>query len=360
MSDLLLYRLYKVETRKCNDRKVMLTGQLAGQSMEDFIYTQMIELMTPVMRRASAFIKPEDLQPITDEENLKGTPCFCVKDCRKIGKVLVASITFGHYGDKDWLYDRFGEPENISQKAASSLYEVRMAFPETKQNEPDKNVCYMACTVNGRSAQGENLLQYISYRYHLSISKVSKDNPSETIATGEWYRFSATPVIDRNRFDSVMASAKPRKIELEMHSVSGFGSRESQKLTLTVSSVSAAWRIRVNKVLKKWIKAVQKKSSLSRLQGAQDVAALMPKDGLQLPKKMINNGGITYEENGKIKTVTAETVDQLFIYPMSDGSTIEDLWKDAGNNLRLIAAADDGKYDLPALNVDCNLSTTQV
>ena len=102
-----------------------------------------------------------------------------------------------------------------------------MSFPEPKQNEPEKNVCYMASTVNGRSAQGENLLQYISYKYHLSISKVSKGDHSETVATGEWYRFSTTPVIYRNRSDSISASAKPQKIELGMHSLSGFGSREN-------------------------------------------------------------------------------------------------------------------------------------
>lgn len=351
MSGLLLYRLYKVETKKCNDRKVMLTGQLDGQSMEDFMYTQMLKLKTPVARSASAFIKPEDLQPITNKDDLIGKPCFCVKDCKKIGNVLVASITFGRYGDKDWLYDKFGSPEDIREKAASNLYEVRLAFPEHKLNAPDHNVCYMACTVNGRSAQGKNLLQYISYIYHRSISEISNDDPTQTVASGEWYRFTATPVIDKNRFDSVLASAKPQKIELEMYSVSGFGSREKQKLTLTLSIVSASWRIRVNKVLKKWIKAVQNKSSLSRLQGAQDVAALMPKKDLQLPKKMLSKGEVTYEENGKSKTVSAETVDQLFIYPMPDKSTIEDLWVNAGDNLRLIAAADDGKYDLPALNV---------
>lgn len=350
MSGSFSYRLYKVEVRRCNERKAMLEGKLAGQSMADFMYNQMQELSHPQMREPSVVIAPEDLQPNASIDDISGKPCFCVKDCRRFGDVLVASVAYGRYGEMEWLFDRSGRTEDIREKAASSLYEVRIAFPRTSQGETDKNVCYMACKMNGRSEQGRNLLQYISYVHHRSISKVPPDNPEVTVPDGEWYKFVATPVIDPNRFDAVIASAQPQKITLEMRSADGFGSRASQSMALTVSDINLAWRFRVGKILKKWIKAVQRGLSLGKPQAAQDLAKLIPK-GMSIPKKMLRNGAITYEENGHTKTVNAETVDQLFVYPMPDGSTASDLWTNAGDNLQLIASADEYHCDIPAINV---------
>lgn len=351
MSGSLSYRLFKVEVKRYREHETMLEGQLAGRSMADFMYNQMQELEQPQMREPSIDIKAADLQPNANINDISGKPCFCVKECSRSDGVLVASIAYGRYGEMQWLFDRTGEPEDIREKAASSIYEVRIAFPRTRQGETDKNVCYMACKMNGRSEQGRNLLQYISYVHHRSISEVSQDDPEETVSDGVWYTFEATPVIDPNRFNAVIATAQPQKITLEMRSVDGFGNRASQSMALTVSDINPAWRFRVGKILKKWIKAVQRGVSLGKQQAAQDLAELIPKGGMSIPKKMLRNGAITYEENGHTKTVNAETVDRLFVYPMPDGSTANDLWTNAGDNLQLIASSDEYPCDIPAINV---------
>lgn len=352
MTDTLSFRLYKVETIKNNGRKPMLTGQLNGKSMKDFMYEQMEQLKTPQLRAPSRYIKPEDLRSINDEDDIAGYPCFCIEELRVVGNVIAATVDYGRYGEMPWLFDRAGHREDIRKKAASAQYEIRLVFPESNEGEPTKNVCFMACKMNGRSDQGKNLLQYISYIYLRSVSIISPQDSTETLPTGEWYRFAITSVIDSGRFDDVLQAANPQEVTLEMHGADGFGQRNGRKITLTLSDIRPGWKIRVAKVLRKWIRGSQKNLGMTAYDSAQDIAGLISKKDFPVPKKLLSKGKIKYVENGKPKTVSADTADQLFVYPMPEGSTENEMWVSAGDRLSLIAASDDeGRYDLSPINV---------
>lgn len=51
-----------------------------------------------------------------------------------------------------------------------------------------------------------------------------------------------------------------------------------------------------------------------------------------------DDGQLTFEENGSQTTVSAQTIGDLFTYPLPPpGSNINDLWVDADKRLRIIS-----------------------
>lgn len=319
------FRLFEVEVFEGLKRKPVPDGENIGDTeLIEYIESALQDMQgNPMIGKPTSLPHPEDLvkqQPKADD------PYLTVLEHSRRGRVIEVGVSTGRYGDRDSLMNPKGVVNDISDSATGRNYRVRLAFPE------DKNKFYIVSQVRGRSEAGVNLLKFLSFFRHLQVCVV---NNGTVDTNGKWYRFLPRPIIDNERFDTLANNVTMQRLSLKSSGTT-HGPRINNSITVTTIIQQDKLRAKALTLLQKWVNALLHKHDLNKRSSAQEVAAIFP-EGYLHDTVDWDDGQLTFEENGSQTTVSAQTIGDLFTYPLPPGSNINDLWVDADKRLRIIS-----------------------
>jgi hypothetical protein len=157
-----------------------------------------------------------------------------------------------------------------------------------------------------------------------------------------------TPRIDGDRLDGILNGSSEHTFKLRRQTVSAQGARKSYDIELVQLGLKKATIADVLKVL---VSMSERKSKAvgtpkdRRKSAAADVLSLVD---ASVSGVEFTDAELSFSENGKTQRVNAETIDELFVYPVgSKRLTVLELRSKSATILQRIA---------PTLGIQANLS----
>lgn len=323
------FRLFKIEVHKNNARTALGDGNPLGKdSFQTTVLNAAAALKGEVLHESPrVYLDSRIFQP--EQPAKSGDPCFLIRDIRPVfSDVTEIEIFKGKYGDLDYLIRNDGDLSDIHDDAATRKFLVRISFPK------DRNCCYIASQMRAASQAGTDLFDHISYYLHKKAVR-QRDHRIEQVA--DWFRFISVALVDENRFDSALGKAEVESFKLVKKGVSSNGTKTQEKFTVEYSKPSHIHKTEGLGILKKLTKFATKSAEYPPAVGA--IAALFPSWASQNIQNW-DDGSITFIENQKRTTISALAIAQLFVYPLGDKASIQDLWAEANSRLTEIGHAD--------------------
>lgn len=265
----------------------------------------------------------------------RGDPCLYIDGFTQISKDLIEVVAYkGSYGDLDTLVSARATTSNgvtnIRNDAATRRFLIRIGF------SPSGNECYMAAQVRSRTQAGTDLFARISYETQLDAFQ----QPTTT----NWYNWKAKAIMDPDRFKDAVGRAKVTKVSLVKTFRGSNGSHRGNKAELSVSDLTVVQQRGLLMRLRSW--AVSAGQGItSRKSGVKDVAAFLPNKYAKASDW--ENAIITFEENEKETSIPADNINKLFIYPLGENATEDDMWNAANKAFKGISDANG--WDIPRL-----------
>jgi hypothetical protein len=228
-----------------------------------------------------------------------------IKSVTADGRRVDVVVEYGREGDFETLIHRDRTPSlPMRGKAASRVYRMIFFFPTTGS----KGI--MIAETRGTSYAGETLLRWLSVANQRASVSVTEDGVTPV---KQWDRWKHRPMIDPNRLAAIKNGAS--EVELQVTRRKKSGAPDSGRLVvserdLSVSKVDAAFDL-----LLQWFAERAKGTKDERkAKGAFAVGELIDYRN----DDEFTDGVIRFKENGKVQSVNATTIDQLFIYPLGD------------------------------------------
>lgn len=232
-------------------------------------------------------------------------PYLLIKSVTADGRRVDVSVEYGREGDFESLLHRDRTPSQpMRGKAASRTYRLIFFFPTTGS----KGI--MISETRGVTHAGEILLHWLS---------VTNQRESVTVTDGSlvqnksWDRWKQHPMIDEDRLASIKTGAS--NVELQVTRRKKSGAPNSGRLAvsekdLSIKKVDAAFDLILHWFAERTVGTKDER----KLAGAFAVGELIDY-GVD---DEFEDGVIRFKENGKTQSVSATTIDQLFIYPLGD------------------------------------------
>lgn len=325
MSGVVAFRIYKCQVKERKSRKAKEDLRPAGKSVIDYIS----ELLIDACSNNKVFVGNPHIFDVECESPSKkepetGDPVFVLLNCRHVGRVIEVKVSFGRYGDRDFVVHADSTYQSIQDAAPTKDYLVRFSFPE------DSSTFYMVTEIHGKSQAGQGLLNRLAMYDHVRCTQKSDAADDST-----WIRYECTPVIDDERLNNLTNNIDVMSMTLIARSVAKNGQRESTPVQIVAKAGDVQTKKKLLGTLLNWFD----KRNLSRREGAKAIKALMPM-GVLADNLDCEDGRIEFKENGKITTISADEVDSIFTYPLPEGTNREDLWKEASDRLEIFSQAE--------------------
>ncbi len=239
----------------------------------------------------------------SDEE-----PYFTLLDVKRIGRTLELIVETGKEADHDGLRARDGSTESLKRKAAIRRSVVLLHFPKKGRE------AFMVSETRGRTWTGELVIQWMTRT--AQRASVVKDSEGIRKEEAPWLGWKITPRIDGQRLDGILNGSSEHTLRLRRQAVNPQGTRTSYDLELVQFGLK---KTPIQKVLDVLMAMAERKNedagteAKRRAAAAADVLTLIEPD---VGGVGFNDGEVSFLERGKRQTINAETVDQLFIYPL--------------------------------------------
>jgi hypothetical protein len=240
-----------------------------------------------------------------EQDGKENLPYFEVIDFSHADRVIEVSVETGKEADHDALVSRDGTHQEIKKKAAVRRATVLLIFPRSG------DLALMVSEVRGRNYAGERLLQWLTRRaQRAAVSSEADGKRSEE----PWLNWKMEPQIDGDRLDGILQASSDHSLKLRRRTKSSAGGRGSYDLELVQFGLKQTKPEQVLEMLAKWADRLGSGTELDRRkQAAEDVATLV---GQPVGDVDFDDGEISFKENGKTQTVTSESIDKLFVYPI--------------------------------------------
>lgn len=267
----------------------------------------------------------------------KRQPMLFLRKVAQDGRRLDLQFEYGVEGDYDALLDIDGTSAPMTGKAGGRTYRVWLVLPATGDHG------IMISEVKGRTYVGEVLFHWLRCRNQNAA--VSFDGTGAKIEQ-PWTRWMAHPMFDPERFGRIAQDATAFTLTLTRHAKKPNGEPDEGTVKVRESGLSTDRVPAVMEVMREWWLNRSKGTKDERSKhGAESVEALV-RVGLD---DEFDDGEISFKENNKQQTITANTVDRLFIYPLGEvPPSSESLLGAAKSRLPGILSALDSNIDLHA------------
>ncbi|MHA7145483.1 hypothetical protein ACX80U_12270 [Arthrobacter sp. TmT3-37] len=252
---------------------------------------------------------------LDDEDEL--VPYLIVTDVTRERRRIDVIAAYGKENDYEDLHSRDGSPSvQMKKKAATRKYQVTFHVPSVGTE------AIMVSITKGRSYLGETLLQRLNVQSQRgAVSFDGAGTPSET----PWIRWRPAPMFDPGRIDTIINEGASHALTLTGRGRLPSGAQSSGTIKLTEQGIPVSRMSDLIQVIRSWWgrKKVGSPEDRSK-EGAQELGVLVSAD---IDNFDYEDGEISFLENGKKQTITPNTIERLFIYPIGDVLPSPAIWR---------------------------------
>ncbi|WP_375404861.1 hypothetical protein [uncultured Amnibacterium sp.] len=271
---------------------------------------------------------PEEAVRLAAQEAAENLAYFTVLDVSRLGRTIEVLVETGRESDHDGIRRRDGSLEDARGRAAIRTSTVLLVFPTAGEH------AFMVSEVRGRGSAGVLLMDWVTRLAQRAAVSYDEGGIRTELP---WLNWKPTPRIDGERLDGILERSSNFSFTLRREAVSSTGERKSYDIEVVQYGLK---KTPVEAVLNVLMKLSSRKHSGTeaqrRVAAAADVLTLVEPD---ITKVEFTDAEMSFDENGKKQTVTSETVDELFIYPLgSDRPSASKLKSVAGPIIERIAA----------------------
>lgn len=312
------YRLFQVEIKDDKNREIPAGMLMQGMKPIDYIEQQLQSMLNHTYLDKPYLTLPIPQNPPNPQPN---DPCFCLLNVERDGRqpILQVCLSYGYYGEKDSLFDPQGRASFIGNDAAADNYLLRLAFTD------NQNEFHIVSPMKGRRHGAIHLLNYLAYA----------DRCAHEPNQEPWYKYVPAGEVDGGRLNSIGRNGSVQAVTLKTQSLDALGGRTQNPVTIRMETKTMQAKSRAKNLLLSWF---HRSKTLSAEGCARDIQQAFSQDLYADPHTVWDDAGIIIEENGKTTTITAKTIDTLFIYPLGANVNMDDLWADAAGKLEAIGS----------------------
>jgi hypothetical protein len=298
------YRLFTFEVFQGNKRTAVNLKNCAGER-----FIQVVERLLKAMTVGISVGDPtEPGQTKVQVEGKVGEPAIRVEEVRVVDNTIRATVWAGRFGSHEKaLGDDIEADADISDKAASNLHRVILAFPD------DGTTGILGIETIGRSCPAAFLVRW--------LQKKSRDEATEGLNVGSWWRMRVTPLADEGRLEEMIRDGHAQKLVLVKNTITAGSTREVREIEITASLATSGKIDQVVKVVQGWFKQskasqLENEPPVTTEQGVRQLAAIV---GPQIADMDLDDGWVEIEDpDGQVKRVRPSQMAEVFTYLLSN------------------------------------------
>ena len=311
------YRLHTLAAYKGRSRAPLDFGDLSeggiGTSAVSELESHLLRLKNILLFGSASYVNlPADLDPVDPtivRKQAKTHPYLVVRSVSRVGQRIKVLVDYGREGDYEILLSADGAPSlELKGKAAARSYRIWFLVPSVGESG------FMVSETKGRTHAGAALVHWLRVQnQHGSVSFDAQGERSEA----DWVRWDDREAFDANRIDEVLRESHDHSVTLKRHRVDGAGNRLEGDLKLTQQGIPRSKLDDVKGVILKWWNERAEKSPQKKQLAATELGTILGMSS-QTSSLGFNDGEISFREKNKTQTISPNTIERLFVYPLGE------------------------------------------
>lgn len=254
----------------------------------------------------------EDLEPKDPDKlrkEIKSHPYLVIRKVARSGQRIKVEVQYGREGDYDILLSQDGsQPVQLTGKAPSRTYRIWFLAPSVGESG------FVVGETKGRTYAATALVHWL--RVQNQQANVSFDEDNERVED-DWVRWDVREAFDKNRIDEVLRESHDHSVTLKRHSIDGAGNHFEGDLKLSQQGIPISKLDDVKAIIRKWWDNRNEKTPEKRKEAAAELGTIL---GMSSATSSLgfNDGEITFREKNKTQTISPNTIERLFVYPLGE------------------------------------------
>lgn len=296
------YRLFTFQVYRGFKRTPLDLADCKGEP-----YQEIAESLLKTLSVGTVVGEPtEEGQAEVEVEGAFGKPALRVEEVRIVDNTIRATVWAGKFGSHEKaIGDVAGSDTDIKDKAASNLFRVVLAFPE----EGDTGI--LAVETIGRSCPVAQLTRW--------MTKKSRDEATQGVNEGAWWRISVTPLADENRLAEMIREGQAQRLVLVRHATTAGRTRVVRDIEITASLAVSSRMDKAVQIVQGWYRhkrQMEEDPAVTDEEGARQLAAIV---GPQVADMDLDDGWVQIEDpDGQVKRVKPSQMTDVFTYRLSE------------------------------------------
>lgn len=242
-------------------------------------------------------------------------------DTKPAIRVVLAEVASDNRIDFEFRYGRVGShdlaiAEDASQdavlsgKASTNEFRASLYLPTSGHKA--------LLVVENRS----NLCPTDYFLKHLSFHFKELDDALQDQDRGGWWRMMAQGVTDSERLDEVLLQGRGAALQLEKFAPSVDGRRRSAVTTLRQDGLPLGKLAQIRALAYDWLDLRNPDTDPAPIpSGSNSVEQVATLIDVKIIAEQFDDGAIVYDDgNGRTQTIRPQSVRDVFVYPVSEGS----------------------------------------
>ncbi|MFD9468895.1 hypothetical protein [Streptomyces goshikiensis] len=301
------YRLFGFQVYRGSRRAPLNLQDCGGET-----YAEIAERLLKALSVGTAIGDPTDQgQAKLEESGSIGQPALRVEEVRVVDNTVRATLWAGKFGSHEKaIGDDADSDSDISDKAASNLHRVVLAFPD------DDATGILAIETIGRSCPIAPLVGW--------MKKKSREEATQGSVEGAWWRIAVEPLADEDRLAEMIQEGQAQKLVLVKHSVTAGRTREIRDVEIAASLAVTGRMDQALKVVRSWYRLNREvgnpDGAVSAAQGVRQLAAIV---GPQVEDMDLDDGWVEIQDpDGQVKRVKPNQMSEVFTYRLAEGQPV--------------------------------------
>lgn len=320
------YRIHEVEVNNAGGRTALALDDLKFAGLQgdayDALYDQLTAMKNKIYIGNATYLRTRAdetarIKAVQDPTVLH--PYMVVRNVYRTNRRIDVTVEFGKEGDYESLLSRDNRPpEALIGRAPVRPYAVSFHMPRKG------TTAYMVSATKGRTYVGEALLHRVRVENQRAVCVLDKN---DALVEKPFIRWSSSPLFDPGRIEAIIAEGKNHTLTVTGTGTAPDGAPTAQTLRITQQGVPVSRMDDLTATIRNWWERRNKGSKKERSQqGAAELGSLV---SASVQGVDFEDGEIRFLENGKQQSITPNTIERLFIYPMGDTPPAPEVWQAA-------------------------------
>ncbi|MFJ9525475.1 hypothetical protein [Streptomyces cyaneofuscatus] len=302
------YRLFGFQVFRGNRRTPVDLSACGDES-----YAEIAERLLKALSVDTAIGDPTDQgQARLEESGSIGQPAMRVEEVRVVDNTIRATVWAGKFGSHEKaIGDAADGDSDISDKAASNLHRVVIAFPDAG----DTGI--MAVETIGRSCPISSLTGW--------MKKKSREEGTEGTNEGLWWRIAVQAMADEERLAEMIREGQAQKLVLVKNSVTAGRTRDVRDVEITASLAVTGRMDQTLQVVRDWYRrnrevGREEAEATTTARGVRQLAAIV---GPEIESMDLDDGWVEIQDpDGQVKRVRPNQMTEVFTYRLSEDQPV--------------------------------------